>query len=65
MTFVYSLEIYFLIGLIFAIAFFFIGYKKINPEANGSKIRVRLLWFPGAMAIWPILSYKWLKSGSN
>ncbi len=61
MIFVSSLGVYFLIGLVFAIAFFFVGYKLILADAAGSKLRVRLLWFPGAVAIWPLLVFKWLK----
>ena len=60
MIFVSSLGVYFLTGLVFAIAFFLVGYKLILADAAGSKLRVRLLWFPGAVAIWPLLVFKWL-----
>ena len=60
MIFVSSLGVYFLIGLVFAIAFFFVGYAWILADAAGSKLRVRLLWFAGAAAIWPLLVFKWL-----
>lgn len=60
MIFVYSLGIYFLSGLVFASAFFFVGYKLILADAAGSKLSVRLLWLPGAVAIWPLLAFKWL-----
>ena len=61
MLFVCCLATYFGIGLLFSIVFFLNGYKKLNPDAAGTKLRVRLLWAPGAMAIWPLLVYKWCK----
>ncbi|MFT6328217.1 MAG: hypothetical protein ACJAYN_000136 [Bermanella sp.] len=53
--------IYLLIGIMFAIVFFVIGYRKIDPSAAGTPWFVRLLWTPAALAIWPILIIKWLR----
>lgn len=63
MLFMAILEYYFLAGIVFAIAFLFVGFKSILPEAAGSKLRVRLLWTPAAVAIWPLLVSKWIKTG--
>ena len=54
--------IYLLIGIVFAIVFFAVGYRKIDPSAAGTPWFVRLLWTPAALAIWPILIVKWLRS---
>ncbi|NKB64161.1 MAG: hypothetical protein GKR95_19285 [Gammaproteobacteria bacterium] len=61
MIFVSGLGIYFLIGFVFSIAFFFKGYEVINAEAANSSMAVRILWCPAAIAIWPLLLYKWCK----
>ncbi|NKB77171.1 MAG: hypothetical protein GKR96_09030 [Gammaproteobacteria bacterium] len=60
MVFVCCLMIYLLIGVVFAMAFFFGGYQAIHKDATDSSVRVRLLWCPAAVAIWPILVYKWV-----
>ncbi len=59
MIFVYFLTVYFLIGLICAVVFFFVGYKVVLADATDSDLSVRLLWLPGAVAIWPLLVLKW------
>ncbi|MFT6268645.1 MAG: hypothetical protein ACJAVV_001460 [Alphaproteobacteria bacterium] len=56
---------YLLIGIMFAITFFAVGYRKIDPSAAGTPWFVRLLWTPAALAIWPILIVKWLRSGTS
>ena len=62
MLFVYFLALYAAIGLVFSVAFFFVGYRVINPEAAHSTKRVRVLWCPAAVAIWPLLVGKWVKN---
>ena len=52
---------YFLIGLIFGLAFFFKGYVAIAPEAKGASIFTRLLWTPASIALWPYLLVKWIR----
>jgi hypothetical protein len=54
--------IYLLIGVLFAITFFAVGYRKIDPSATGTPWYVRLMWTPAALAIWPILIFKWIQS---
>lgn len=59
MIFVCFLGVYFLIGLLCGVVFLLIGYKWMLADAAGSDLAVRLLWFPGAVAIWPLLVVKW------
>jgi len=59
------LGIYFTIGIVFSLVFFVIGYKKLLPESEGTRFWVRILWMPGATAIWPILIYKWLSGNTH
>ncbi len=52
---------YGLLGLLFAVAFAFVGVQRIDPHAVGAGWGFRLLVLPGAVAFWPWLLYRWLK----
>ncbi len=51
---------YLLMGCVFGVAFFWRGYAVIAPEARGASLVVRLMWTPAAIALWPLLTRKWL-----
>lgn len=53
---------YFSIGLLFAIYFIIQGASKIDPIIADSKFKVRLLLAPGAIATWPFLVRKLVRS---
>lgn len=53
---------YLLGGAIFGVAFFFRGHAAIAPEASGAPSLVRLIWIPAAIALWPLLAWKWYKA---
>lgn len=53
--------VYLLIGILFALAFFAVGYRKIDPSAESARWYVRLMWMPAALALWPLLLKKWLR----
>ena len=57
--------IYFVVGLLFGIYFFFKGAAQIDPLILESKWTVRLLLVPGAIATWPFLIPKLLKTKSS
>lgn len=46
-------------GFAFAIAFVFYGVERIDSAAKGSSLMFRLLIFPGAVALWPLLLKRW------
>ena len=48
------LGIYFSLGLLFGIAFLFIA-PRVDPVMADSKWTLRLLFFPGAIALWIFL----------
>ncbi|WP_109302673.1 hypothetical protein [Aquimarina sp. AU474] len=52
------LGLYFGIGLLFGIYFFFKGAFKLDELIIESKWTVRLLLVPGAIGLWPILLLK-------
>ena len=57
--FVYALETYAGLGLIFAVLFVSIGVQRFDSEAQGSGIGFRLLILPGVAAYWPMFLYRW------
>lgn len=52
------LGLYFGIGFLFGIYFFFKGAFQLDELITDSKWTVRLLLVPGAMGLWPILLLK-------
>jgi len=49
-------------GLVFAAAFVAHGAATIDNAARGAPLGFRLLIFPGAAALWPLLLTKWISS---
>ena len=58
-AFVYSLETYVGLGLIFAVLFVWSGVHRLDSEAQGSGVGFRLLILPGIAAFWPMFLYRW------
>lgn len=57
--------LYLLVGALFSLAFLFVGYRKIDPSAEGAGIAVRCMWMPAALALWPIVALRWLSAKNN
>ncbi len=53
---------YFLVGVLFALYFVFVGATRLDPLMKETKQVVRVLLFPGVIATWPFLLRKLLKS---
>ena len=53
--------LYCLVGALFAAAFVLIGAAKIDPDAVGATWGFRLLIFPGAALLWPVLLLRWVR----
>ncbi len=47
--------IYLATGLILAAYFVLRGAARIDSRARGASLFTRLLWAPGAVALWPLL----------
>ena len=58
-AFLYALETYAGLGLIFGVPFVCVGVQRLDPAAQGSGIVFRLLILPGVAAFWPIFLYRW------
>lgn len=57
--------IYLTLGLLFAVLFVWRGASKIDPSAKQATAGFRLMIFPGAAALWPLLLWRWLRRGSH
>ena len=55
-----ALYLYCAAGSFFAIAFVTSGVNRIDSQAIGSAIGFRVLIFPGAAALWPLLLRRWI-----
>ena len=56
------LGIYFLIGILFAIAFVTKGIKTVDPSTVGASLIFKMMVFPGSIGLWPVLLRKWMKA---
>ncbi len=66
--FLILLGMYFAVGTVIGLVFVIIGIRKIDPVAAGAPLRVRFIFLPGTISIWPIVLYLWrtkLKAGSS
>ena len=63
--FVDSLAAYGAIGLLFALFFVSRGVAQLDPIAKNAGLGFRLMIFPGAAALWPVLLRRQLKNRSQ
>ena len=61
--FVNLIGVYGGIGTLFAVAFVTAGASRIDPTAKNSTIGFRLIVFPGATLLWPLLLRRWIGKG--
>ncbi len=54
--------IYGMIGVVFSALFVFRGAAVIDPIVRTTPLRTRVLFAPGAVAVWPVLLIKWLSA---
>ncbi len=50
-----GLAIYALIGAAFALYFVWRGAPRLDPVAAQAPLRTRIIFIPGALALWPLL----------
>ena len=58
---VYALTAYAAFGLLFAIAFAWVGVERVDSQARGAGVGFRLLILPGVAAFWPLLLRRWVR----
>ena len=54
-----GLAVYTAVGVVFGVVFVLRGAARIDPVAARTPLRVRVLFLPGAAALWPWLWAKW------
>ena len=59
--FVYALETYAGLGLIFSALFVWVGVQHLDSEAQGSGVGFRLLILPGVAAFWLMFLLRWTR----
>lgn len=50
------------LGALFAAWFVTAGAARLDPAARGLPLQARLILWPGAVALWPLLAWKQAKS---
>ncbi|MPZ57114.1 MAG: hypothetical protein GEU91_11575 [Rhizobiales bacterium] len=65
MMLLYTLALYVLIGLVTAAAFVTFGLSRVLPHSMTASLGARLLFLPGAVALWPYVLARWLRSRSR
>ena len=60
-AFVYALAAYTAFGLLFAVAFVWVGVERMDSQARGARVGFRLLILPGVAAFWPLFLRRWAR----
>jgi len=58
----YAIAAYAVAGIVMAIAFVTIGLGAVLPAGTHVTVPARLLFVPGAAALWPVVLCRWLQS---
>jgi hypothetical protein len=59
-----TLEAYVVIGMGFALMFLPRAVVRLDPRIAGAPKTLRLLIFPGVVALWPLVAWRW-SSGAH
>ncbi|QDV06998.1 hypothetical protein Poly30_25170 [Planctomycetes bacterium Poly30] len=54
-----ALSVYLALGVLFAIPFVLVGAGRLDPDARQGTWGFRVLIFPGATLLWPLLAKRW------
>lgn len=57
-----AFALYVLIGLATAVAFVSFGLTKVLPHSVTASLGARILFVPGATALWPYVLMRWLQA---
>jgi hypothetical protein len=60
MMIVYGFALYAAIGFVVALAFVTVGIAQVAPHVEAT-VGARILFLPGATALWPYILVRWLK----
>ena len=54
-----------MLGVCIALAFVILGVTRILPQPATVTIPARVLLFPGAIALWPVVAWRWLQAARS
>ena len=57
-----AVELYAVAGVVIAVAFLAFGVTRVLPAPAPVTLGARIMLFPGAIALWPYVLMRWLKS---
>jgi hypothetical protein len=60
-----SVELYLLVGILFALWFSWRGAARLDPVATESSLGFRWMIVPAAAALWPLLAFRLLRKHSG
>ncbi|MEO6710861.1 MAG: hypothetical protein ABI054_12760 [Planctomycetota bacterium] len=53
------------IGLVFALAFAFVGAGRVDRDARSGSFGFRILILPASAALWPLLLLRWVRGSGD
>lgn len=62
---VLGLELYALAGIVTAVAFLSFGLARLLPSHPQVTLGARILLFPGAVGLWPVIIRRWIKARAD
>jgi len=62
MILLYAIGLYLAIGLVTAVAFVSVGLPHVLPHGMTASLGARLLFIPGATALWPYVLTRWMRT---
>ena len=61
----YTSALYAALGICVGVAFVVLGVTRILPQPATVTIPARVLLFPGAVALWPVVVRRWLQAARS
>jgi hypothetical protein len=61
----YGLALYAAAGVVTALAFVSVGVRQVVQPPMSASLGARVLWLPGAFALWPYIVVRWWKARSR
>jgi hypothetical protein len=58
----YAFALYAAAGVVTALAFVSVGLSRVLPHPVPATLGARILWLPGAFALWPYILVRWVKA---
>lgn len=61
----FVLSVYAAAGMLFGVFFVWRGVGVIDHAARSTPLAVRAVFYPGAVALWPLLAMKWKRAAGE